>query len=60
MEYFQLIRNFDFFSFWLGAVFGCVAALLFGFVLAWISRHVKTVLVTCAVVSAVSLLLLAV
>ena len=59
MEYLQMIRNFDMLSFWLGAGFGCVAALLCGFVLAWISRHAKTVLLTCAVVSAVSLFLLA-
>ena len=60
MEYFRMIRDFDLLSFWMGAGFGCVGALLIGFVLAWISRHVKTVLVTCAVVSALSLLLLAV
>ena len=59
MEYLQMIRNFDMLSFWLGAGFGRVAALLCGFVLAWISRHAKTVLLTCAVVSAVSLFLLA-
>lgn len=60
MEYFRMIQNFDLLSFWLGAGFGCVGALLIGFVLSWILRHVKTVLLTCAVVSAVSLLLLAI
>ena len=60
MKYLQMIRNFDMLSFWLGMGVGCIGALICGFVLSWIGSHVKTVLVASAVVSAVSLLLLAI
>lgn len=60
MEYFRLITNFDMFSFWAGAGAGFVASLLVLFVLGWVARHAKTVILISAVVSAVSLLLLAI
>ena len=60
MEYLQTLRNFNMFSFEIGAVVGFLASLFVWFVLSWITRHAKTVIIISAVISAVSLLLLAV